>query len=352
MLVQLQYTRAIAALLVVYFHSVIQLERLDPDTVFSGFRFGETGVDLFFVLSGFVMWLTTANRNMGPVTFYKRRIERIVPLYWALTLLAAAVAFALPSYLNSTRFDVQHLVASLFFIPWINPASGSEQLITPVIIPGWTLNFEMYFYLIFGSLLLLPERVRIAALAVVFGAIYVATNFGPLDGVLARFYGNAIVFEFLAGVVIAKLYLDKWTMPMPIASVLVPLAFLTLVLGDMLSPELPRLLSAGVPAAVIIYGLVSLDFSKVREFRFLHLLGDASYSLYLTHVFTLVAVRIFYRFQPFEWLNSGPVFLSVCLIASVFVAIVSYWVFEKPVASFLARRRRSGPTTARAVAPN
>jgi exopolysaccharide production protein ExoZ len=351
MLVQLQYARAIAALLVVYFHSVLQLERMDPDTVFASFRFGETGVDLFFVLSGFVMWLTTADRNMSPVEFYRRRIERIVPLYWVLTLLASAIAFTLPSYLNSTKFDLQHLLASLFFVPWVNPASGAEELITPVVIPGWTLNFEMYFYLVFGSLLLLPKYMRITALFAVLAAIFLFTNFGAEKGVIANFYGNAIIFEFLAGVLIAKLYLDKRFLQKGLAVVLVPVAFVGLVAGDAAHLEIPRLISAGLPAAVIIYGLVSLDFTKVAEFKFLHLIGDASYSLYLTHVFTLVAVRIFYRYQPFEWLNSGPIFLSVCIISSVLAALMSYWLFEKPVSNYLAKKR-AGPRTVRATVSN
>ncbi|CTQ54715.1 Acyltransferase family protein [Roseibium album] len=351
MLVQLQYARAIAALLVVYFHSVLQLERMDPDTVFASFRFGETGVDLFFVLSGFVMWLTTADRNMSPVGFYRRRIERIVPLYWSLTLLASAIALTFPSYLNSTKFDLQHLLASLFFVPWINPASGAEELITPVVIPGWTLNFEMYFYLIFGSLLLLPKITRIPALFVVFVAIFLLSNWGSAKGVMASFYGNAIVFEFLAGVLIAKLYLDKRLLQSGLALVLVLVAFVGLVAADAAHLEVPRLISAGLPAAIIIYGLVSLDFTKVAEFKFLHLIGDASYSLYLTHVFTLVAVRIFYRYQPIEWLNVGPVFLTVCVVSSVLVALMSFWLFEKPVADYLAKKR-AGPRTARATVSN
>jgi exopolysaccharide production protein ExoZ len=351
MLVQLQYGRAIAALLVVYFHSVLQLERIDPNTVFANFEFGETGVDLFFVLSGFVMWLTTADRNMNPASFYYRRIERIVPLYWTLTLLASAVALVAPSYLNSTKFDLPHLLASLFFVPWVNPASGAAELITPVIIPGWTLNFEMYFYLIFGSLLLLPKNTRVPALGAVFATIFLLTNFVIPESIFASFYGNAIVFEFLAGVVIAKFYLDKRRLPQTLAMALLPTAFLALVMGDAVHLNVPRLFSAGMPAATIIYALVSLDFTKLPEFRFLHLLGDASYSLYLTHVFTLVAVRVFYGFQPFEWLNHGPVFLGVCLISSVLVAFLSYWFFEKPVSDFFAARRGRARTE-RAVAPN
>lgn len=338
MLVQLQYTRAIAALLVVYFHSVLQLERIHPDTMFVSFRFGETGVDLFFVLSGFVMWLTTANRNLGPIEFFRRRVERILPLYWVLTLLASAIAFFLPSYLKSTSFDLQHLLASLFFVPWINPASAAKELITPVIIPGWTLNYEMYFYLVFGGVLLLPRSARIPTLSAIFVALFLLINLVPLEGVLASFYGNAIIFEFLAGVLIAKLYLDTRLLPHGLAICLVLIAFAGLVVIDAASWDVPRIFGAGLPAALVIYGLVSIDFSKFTEVKFLHLLGDASYSLYLTHVFTLVAVRIFYRIQPFDWANSSVVFLSVSLTSSVLVGLLSYWLFEKPVGNYLKNR--------------
>ncbi|MEO9529845.1 acyltransferase [Roseibium sp.] len=340
MLVQLQYVRAIAALLVVYFHSVLQYGRFEPEAVSSTFLFGETGVDLFFVLSGFVMWLTTADRETGPIEFYRRRIERIVPLYWLFTLSAAAIALVMPSYLKSTTFDLPHLLASLVFVPWTNPADGSGQLIAPVVIPGWTLNYEMFFYLIFGALLLLPKAVRIHALAAALLALFAVFQLWPGDGVIARFYGNPIVFEFLAGVIIARLYLAGRLMPSRLAVALVPLAFACLVAADGLDLPLPRIVSAGVPAALAIYALVSLDFSRFRDVKLLHAMGDASYSLYLSHVFTLVAVRIAYGMVPFDWLKNEILFISVCMVASVIVSLLIYRYFELPVARIFNGRRR------------
>jgi exopolysaccharide production protein ExoZ len=82
MLVQLQYLRAIAALLVVYFHSVLQVTKVNDGFDWQFRLFGETGVDIFFVLSGFVMWLTTAGRHISPLEFYRRRIKRIVSRSW------------------------------------------------------------------------------------------------------------------------------------------------------------------------------------------------------------------------------------------------------------------------------
>ena len=80
MLVQLQYLRAFAALLVVYFHSILQIAKVNPSIDATAFLYGETGVDIFFVLSGFVMWLTTSGRETTPVDFARKRIRRIVPL--------------------------------------------------------------------------------------------------------------------------------------------------------------------------------------------------------------------------------------------------------------------------------
>jgi len=339
MLVQLQYVRGIAALLVVYFHSVLQWRHVDPGSEFALPLFGEIGVDLFFVLSGFVMWLTTADRDMSPVEFYKRRIERIVPLYWVLTVLAAGIAFAFPEHLKSTVFDLPHVLASLFFVPWLNPANTGGNLITPVIIPGWTLNYEMYFYLIFGGFLLVSKSVRLWGLLLLFLAVYLGIEMFGLQSVAARFYGNAIVFEFLAGVLIGGLFLRQRTLPQIGALLLLPVATLATVGLDIWKPEWPRLVSAGLPAALIILCLVSIDFGKIRESRFLHLLGDASYSLYLTHVFTLVAVRIAFMAPPLAALANGPVFLLSCMAASVLVALISYWAFEKPVADYFKKRR-------------
>jgi len=306
--------------------------------------FGEKGVDLFFVLSGFVMWLTTADKQVGPLQFYRRRIERIVPVYWLFTLAAAFIALLLPSYLKSTIFDVPHLLGSLFFIPWTNAADPTGVLIAPVVIPGWTLNYEMYFYLIFGALLLLPKNVRILALGLALTGLYVLFSSSPEGGVVARFYGNPIIFEFLGGVVLAWLYLGKRLLPTGVAVPLVPLAFAGLVILDGWHSGLPRLVSAGIPSLLLIYALISIDFTKVREFKTLHLIGDASYSLYLSHVFTLVAVRVAYGFLPFDWMQHELIFIFFCLVGSVIVSLFVYRCFEAPVAGvFRETRNRQKP---------
>ncbi|MFS8046660.1 acyltransferase family protein [Rhizobium sp. BR 314] len=314
MLVQLQYLRAIAALMVVYFHSVLQVPKVDPgfQTVFH--LFGETGVDIFFVLSGFVMWLTTAGREIRPLDFYWRRIQRIVPLYWLATLFAAFVALVAPTLLKSTVFEFPHVIASLFFLPWKNPADPT--LTVPVVVPGWTLNYEMFFYFVFGLLLLVREKWRLAALFGAMTAIIVFCRILPGDLTAAKFYGDPIIYEFLAGVLLAKLYLDKVLLPQTVAWPALVMGFSFLLINETLCEASTRSYMWGIPAIVIVYSAVSIDFSKLPVIGSLNYLGDASYSIYITHAFTLAILRVVCVHLNIDILANAPIFVSCCILFS------------------------------------
>lgn len=337
MLIELQYVRAIAALLVVYFHSVLQIDKLGLASNGGFPLFGESGVDIFFVLSGFVMWLTTSGRAISPMEFYTRRITRIVPLYWVLTLLAAAIAFVVPSLLKSTVFDVPHLLASLFFIPWVNPAS-SEGMLAPVIVPGWTLNCEMYFYLLFGLLLPLPERYRAFALAIAVGGITALCNILPAT-TATTFYGNPVTLEFVAGVFLADAWLKRRLLPQMVAALLLPLSFGLIIYADHAHMTEWRAVAFGVPAVLAIWSTLSLDWKRIGEWRLLARIGDASYSLYLTHVFVLAGARVAFMQLP-EAVRSPYLFMALALSGSVVAALIVYAAFEAPVESVLRKFRR------------
>ncbi|MCF3640452.1 acyltransferase [Rhizobium sp. TRM95111] len=341
MLVQLQYLRAVAALMVVYFHAILQLRNLQPDAVMNGFLLGKSGVDLFFVLSGFVMWITTADRPIGTREFYVRRIVRIAPLYWALTLAAAAAALVIPSALKSTVFDPPHVVASLFFLPWINPADAAGTMIAPVIVPGWTLNYEMYFYLLFGALLGLSKAVRPFALAGLLLAVFGLCRLLPPDLTAARFYGDSVVFEFVIGVFLGKLYLDGRRISAAVAWPLIALAAAAMLWNDWMEWQLPRLLTVGLPAAVVVGSFALLDLSRKPAIGWLSHLGDASFSLYLCHVFVLAGARMVHGWLPFAWMRHEGPFLLFCLLSSTVVAVILHNLFEKPVDRYLRSRRRA-----------
>ncbi|MBB4438996.1 MULTISPECIES: acyltransferase family protein [Rhizobium] len=313
MLVQLQYLRAIAALMVVYFHAVLQLAKVNPAVDATAFVYGETGVDIFFVLSGFVMWLTTSGRAMSPIDFARRRIKRIVPLYWLATLFSATVALVAPSLLKSTVFDLPHLIASLFFLPWSNPADPST--ITPVVVPGWTLNYEMFFYFVFALLLPLQEVRRIPAMFAVFAVILIACRLLP-ETTMTRFYREPIMLEFLAGVVLGWLYGQKVLLPNRWAWAALAMGFAFLFINEALMPPESRFYAWGIPAIFIVYGAISIDFSKLPLIGWLNYLGDCSYSIYITHAFTLAFLRVAADRLPIGILQQPVLFVILSLVLS------------------------------------
>ncbi|KQV84434.1 acyltransferase [Rhizobium sp. Root1220] len=313
MLFQLQYLRAIAALMVVYFHSVLQFQKVDATFDPARYTFGETGVDIFFVLSGFVMWLTTQGRTISPVEFYRRRIKRIVPLYWLATLFSATVALLAPSILKSTVFDIPHFLASLFFLPWRNPADPT--LIAPIVVPGWTLNYEMFFYLVFALLLPVPERWRVPAMGATFAVILIGCHILPAT-TATTFYGEPIILEFLAGVILGWLYANKILLPRNLAWAALALGAVFLPLNEALVGPAGRFYAWGIPAVFIVYGAVSIDFSRLPLIGWLSYLGDCSYAIYITHAFTLAFVRVISGHLPIGILHNPASFVAICLVLS------------------------------------
>jgi len=163
----LQSLRALAALLVVFDHASLGIQRLGlfAQVPFLGLFLGSQGVAIFFIISGFIITYTAdtpddrVSYTESAAHFAKRRIARLVPLYWPLTLLVAVPAF-FSGAAGRQEISAGHLLKSLFFVPYVN---GHGDMV-PIFLLGWTLNYEMAFYALFAVLMLmLPHRVRIPA---------------------------------------------------------------------------------------------------------------------------------------------------------------------------------------------
>ena len=204
-LVGVQYVRAVAALCVAFYHCSIQVPALTPYFFkYLGMSLNyPAGVDVFFVVSGLIMYLT--GRHLGPGDFLARRITRIVPLYWILTLLVSLVLFIRPELFRTTVVTGRYLLDSLFFIPYRNPAHGGDVM--PILVPGWSLNMEMFFYLIFAGLLAVSARALLLGAALVFFALWFLHGMASRHGDLAAitFLTGDRNFEFLAGMAIGYL---------------------------------------------------------------------------------------------------------------------------------------------------
>lgn len=353
-LASLQYLRGVAALLVVYFHAIVQVRQAAGFTPFT--MLGMSGVDIFFVLSGFVMWMTTVGKQTKGSTFLIRRLVRIAPLYWLLTMAAAMIALWLPHLLRSTTFDVEHLIASLFFIPWWHPAASptSSELFSPVIVPGWTLNMEMMFYALFALTLVLPVRYRLGAMAGLLVAVYASASLLPRTNPLS-FYGSTLLAQFLAGMFLSAIAhrLPRVTWRTGLA--LIICAFAGLFLCEFYRLE-PRGLIYGIPAVAIVAVAVAVERShNLPKWRLGSILGDASYSIYLTHVFVIAGTRVAFSLAGVNLdRQTGYVFVPLAVLASCVVGVATHFLLERPLTRFanslVTRKARS--TSVMNVAPS
>lgn len=338
---QLQFLRGIAAVMVV-FHHVFRssVPEMQP---FAVTDFGRPGVLIFFVLSGFVMMHSC--RNETPADFLTRRIIRMVPLYWIMTGVMAAII--LRGTLSSGQsFDrVPELIQSLLFIPHYH-AQVTDK-IWPILVPGWTLNYEMFFYIVFfiGVLLRRPGPVATVILAVL-----------VLLGLVID-SGNAIVITwtspflllFLAGMAAATLW-DR--IDLRPAAVLLPFGVVAVVLGAV------KLLSADWNTPVMIAGCVMTFFGvlgvqslwpSIRA-GWLALIGDASYSIYLSHTIILVPVLAILKKVPVSGSPKVALVLIVAPTVCTVLGILIYKYLEKPMIdalkSWTGSRRKAPIRTA------
>ncbi|AOY98941.1 hypothetical protein BKK81_06465 [Cupriavidus sp. USMAHM13] len=332
----IQYLRAIAALMVVLLHLGVQWQRLGYQGAWPGWLAG--GVDVFFVISGFIMWTTTAARPTTPTDFYVRRIVRIVPLYWLLTILTVTIMLVAPQAVQSSRYDGWHTVASFLFLPSVNAGTGQ---IEPVVIPGWTLNYEMFFYLLFGLTLRWREGWRLAASALALGAPVLWQAWTGKAGGIWLFYTSDIVLEFVLGMALGCAYAHGRLNPGRAAGWCL-LAGGSVALAVCGGLGMSRLLTMGLPAAAILAGALALERARaVPQWPWLQRLGDASYSLYLLHPMVLSAtVQLWRRGGWVNGLGAQLAYSALALAAVIVAALICYRGLEQPLTRILSRRLR------------
>lgn len=243
------------------------------------FEVGVLGVDVFFAISGFIMWSVTWNRLVTPGAFLHDRVTRIAPPYLLLTLAMYVIATTVPGVFPHILTPVSHLVLSLLFVPHPDPY-GTWY---PLLVPGWTLIYEAGFYLLFAACLAVPKRHRFDTC--ICALILLATALG-----LPR------LLEFGLGIAVAR-----WAMP----------------------------------------GVLALERHMPR-WRLPVLLGNASYGIYLTHVFVVAAC----------WRVLGPVSVpltvGVALVGAALGGVIWWRWIEVPLTRFMRRlgtRRGAAPWT-------
>ena len=335
----IQALRAVAAILVCLFHAASHFDAAEKT-----FRVGNAGVDIFFVISGFVMWSVTARRAPSPAAFLRHRLIRLAPIYFLFTCALLALYAALPAAFPHMRPPtLQHVLLSLAFVPHINP----DGRMLPVLGQGWTLDFEMFFYLLFALALALPRRWRLPSLALLLLVL-------PLAGLLLGealvqrapplVLLNPLLVEFLGGILIAQAAAAgaRPGRAMSWASLAIGALALALLPNPGADNDWARLLLFGVPSLMVVGGAVGVELAT-RDFRVGRLpllLGASSYSLYLSHTFVLSVMGKVWHWGP-DWL-----YTVVATLVSVVAAIQVYRLLEAPLQNAMRRERPAAPATA------
>ncbi len=331
-----QHLRAAAAILVVTAHAQDQfpgIRQLFPSTA------GLGGVDIFFVISGFVMTYTTGLRHYTGWEFLKRRLARIAPLYWVMTLFTAALLLAAPALVRDSKFAWSDLAASLAFFPHYNAAKSDS--IRPMLKLGWTLNYEMFFYLLFTITIVLKPLKRTLAIGAFFVALvgFVAVT-QPTAAPLA-FWGDPIVFEFIFGCLIGCLDLRGLTQRIPAAAAFAVLAVGVAGFVFMDGLAINRVFARGVPALLMVLSALALERTGAVTFgrRLIHFLGNASYSIYLSHLYSVIFFRIVWEklHLPTETLPWALTFVALCVATGIGGGCVTYLLVEKPLGRLIRK---------------
>lgn len=333
-----QTLRGFAAMLVLFSHLFVIEGRASANPILpEAATFGMMGVDLFFVISGFIMVYVTrewAQSGIGKGAriwdFLFARVSRIYPLYWVVSAAVLAVWIVRPDLVFSSSENDPQLLNSLLLMPaWAYP----------LLEVGWTLVFEMGFYLVFALLLFLPRRLRPAGLCLWGGAVALglATGLSEKNPLFWHLF-HPLTFEFLAGAFAARLFL-RFDGSIPLAYVLILLGlsgflFWTLLGGDFENGWW-RVIRFTLPSVTLLLGAAWLDRHEVGAWQPAITLGDWSYSLYLTHLLSLSVIALIWRRFGFSDLPS-ILFLLVATVAAIIVSGLTYRLIEAPL---LARTR-------------
>ncbi len=329
--------RCAAAALVVLYHTDLQLWRLSNAAHIQSSGFGAAGTDLLFVISGFTMVYISHGKRLRFGDFMFRRVARIAPLYWLFTICMAVAFLCSPTLFNNTTFEIRHFIASLAFVPATHPVLGIPR---PFLVPGWALNIIAFFYLVFGLFLFLPSTRRIAAVGLALSALVALRWLFLGASPLLDFYGAPVVLDFVLGMVVAWIYLERPSIGIATVGLVLTLSVAVFAAGVIhgVGGGEERVLYWGVADTGILLSVLFIE----REWgwwnpNIIATLGDASFATYLSNLFTLALVTKAIQVTGlFPILGKGGT--QILLVTSALgVGVLTRAVLERPLHDFVLR---------------
>lgn len=343
----IQGLRGIAVLLVVFFHLTgIQIKNSSLYALPEILQFGAVGVDIFFLISGFLMMAITRDAQANIKTsihFMIRRLIRIFPMYWIVSLpIIFLLFFASRETLSTLKLNPDaarsipelpfYLLKSMLLFPQVN---------LPPLTISWTLIHEIFFYCVFGFLLLLPAithrylLIVWSALTVFFWFFLRPTQYQPISYLLC----NPLTLEFATGALLATLLPYRKRVSNPVIVLILgclAAAGSWLIWTAQYSYEFPiagdRVLYFLLPCALVLIGCVCMEDKGQLLPLSLQKIGDASYSLYLTHIIFLSLGRKLWQFydKP-DTLLINLLFWPVLFVVTIALGMLCYRWIEKPL---------------------
>ncbi|MBJ2140799.1 acyltransferase family protein [Delftia acidovorans] len=284
---------------------------------FFEFRAAAAGVDIFFVISGIVMCLAI-EEDTSKLDFIKKRIIRVVPLYWIATGLSVAYIYARYPHMSHSW---DWIIRSFLFLP---QQPGVDM---PVLYTGWSLNYEMFFYLILFLSLFIFKNSPIAAACIV---AMIASFSAVGDLISYNYFFKQIFIEFSLGILIGYFLKFGGRVEKNLGIFLIFLALVIFFIHNKFASS--GFLAWGVPSAMLILGAISFENSELFKRNFVKIFGDASYSLYLVHPLVIWGI---------EWYvlpeHRGILQVAIAIAISIFISIIFYKLVEKPLMRFLSK---------------
>jgi len=347
----IQVLRAAAVMLVVMSHAARELDwrlagmNLQQSSYVDWFgSLGASGVDIFFVISGFIMVYISAddfeNRQAWKGFIFKR-LFRIFPVWWIYLLLYFLIVKIVPmaagGFSAFFKLDWWYLLNSF----WLFPAKNESGLsMAPLLESGWTLSYELFFYFIFSGLILFSRKKALRILFSLFLILSCGVFFMDADtSIRLRFLCNPILLEFVFGCFIADIYLSRKAVLSNKVLMLIVLAVFIcyffsrdLFFNDGIH-DVRRVIYWGVPSALLVFCAVLAERNGLNIYpSFLVLVGNSSYSIYLSHEAVsltggLKLIKIFNMYHYFH----PDLLVGLLMLLSIVIGIISYWLLEKNI---------------------
>ena len=339
----IQYLRGVASLMVVFFHARSYFGVVPEWT-----RIGSRGVDIFFVISGFIIVYATRNISndvsaiRSSATFLGKRFIRVVPLYWIALTITAFPYFmwwfhsvdSITGLFDKINYDLVTIFKDYAFMPHLSIDEDEKGEIFPILIQGWTLNYEIAFYFLFG-LTILARQYRIITAALLISGLVLLGKLHHFHEISALFYTSPILLEFVYGILLYEIYVKTYHLTFN-KMTLVSLGVVGILLLSIGSGTNNKVV-LGAASALIVWSFIQV-FRDVH-FRPLKILGDASYSIYLFHLLSFKLARVVVgslSIEPHGYFNILTI-IGIHVLVSVTSGIAVYYIVEKPMLRLLRK---------------